>query len=47
LKEEEEDGHTEKNLRILGEETSLSNYGSHVGLGEKHGGGFAEAMLIY
>jgi hypothetical protein len=46
LKEEEEDGHTEKNLGVLGEEASLSNYGSHVGLGEEHGGGFAEAMLI-
>jgi hypothetical protein len=47
LKEEEEDGHTEKNLRVLGDEASLSDYGSHVGLGEEHGGGFAEALLIY
>jgi hypothetical protein len=46
LKEEEEDSHTEKNLKVLGEEASLSNYGSHVGLGEEHGGGFAEALLI-
>jgi len=38
---EEEDGHTKKNLRVLGEEASLSNYDSHVGLGEEHGGGLA------
>ncbi len=44
---EEEDGHIGKRLRVLGEEASLSNYGSHVGLGEEHGGGFAEALLIY
>ncbi len=30
MKEEEDDGHTEKNLRVMGEEASLSNYGSHV-----------------
>jgi hypothetical protein len=47
LKEEEEDGHIEKKLKVLQEEASLSNYGSHVGLGEEHCGGFAEAMLIY
>jgi len=29
------------------EEASMSNYGSHVGLEEEHGGGFAEALLIY
>jgi hypothetical protein len=29
------------------EEASLSNYDSHVGLGEEHGGGFVEALLIY
>jgi hypothetical protein len=44
---EEEDGHIEKNLRVLGEEASLSNYDSHLGLGENHGGGFAEALLIF
>jgi hypothetical protein len=44
---EEEDGHTEKNLRVMGEEASMLNYGSHVGLGEEHGGGFAKALLIY
>jgi hypothetical protein len=44
---EEEDGHTKKNLRVLGEEAYLSNYGSHVGLGEEHGGGFVKATLIY
>jgi len=44
---EEEDGHIKKNPRVLGEEASLSNYGSHVGLGEEHGGGFANAWLIY
>jgi hypothetical protein len=44
---EEEDGHTEKNLMVMGEEASMSNYGSHVGLGEEHGGGFVEALLIY
>jgi hypothetical protein len=47
LKEEEEDGHTEKNLRVLGEEASLSDYGSNVGLREEHGGGFAQALLTY
>ncbi len=41
LLEEEEDVHTKKNLRVLGEEASLSNYDSHVRLGEEHGGGFA------
>jgi hypothetical protein len=44
---EEEDGHIEKNLRVMGEEASMSNYGSHVGLGEEHGGGFAKVLLIY
>jgi len=38
---EEENGHIEKNLRVLGEKASQSNYGSHVGLREEHGGGFA------
>jgi hypothetical protein len=47
LKEEEDDGHTKKNLKIMGEEVSLLHYGSHVGLGEEHGGGFVEALLIY
>jgi hypothetical protein len=47
LKDKEEDGHIEKNMRVLGEETFLSNYGSHVGLAEEHGGGFAKAFLIY
>ncbi len=37
----------EKNLRIWGKEASLSDYGSHVGLGEEHGGGFIKALLIY
>jgi hypothetical protein len=41
---EEEDGHSEKNLRVLGEEASMSYYGSHVGLGEEHCGGFAKAL---
>ncbi len=44
---EEEDGHIEKNLKVLGEEAIMSNYGSHVRLGEEHGGRFAEALLIY
>jgi len=44
---EEEDGHTGKNLRVMGEDASLSNYDSHVALGEEDGGGFVEALLIY
>ncbi len=47
MKEEEEDGHTKKNMRVLGEDASLFDYGSHVRLGEEHGGGFAKALLIY
>jgi hypothetical protein len=44
---EEEDGPIEENLIVLGEEVSLLDYGSYVGLGEEHGGGFAKALLIY
>ncbi len=44
---EEEDGHIGKNQKILREKASLSNYGSHVGLKEEHGGGFTQALLIY
>jgi hypothetical protein len=36
-----------KNLRVWGEEASLLDYGSHVGLGEEHDGGFVKALLIY
>jgi hypothetical protein len=38
---EEEDGHIENNMKVMGEEVSLLDYGSHVGLGEEHGSGFA------
>jgi hypothetical protein len=44
---EEEDGHIGKNQKVLREEASLSNYGSHVGLKKEHGGGFIKALLIY